>query len=282
MLNVIAEEADALAFALRPIGTAVWLSENHAFDIPIEEDSDAILAQAQAAVKGACADINIVPAANRRKRLLVADMESTIVDCECLDEMADLAGLGPRIAEITARAMRGELAFDDALRERVALLKGLPVSLLERVYNERVRLNPGAKALVSTMRAHGAYTMLVSGGFSFFTERVAHATGFDAQQGNVLLHDGTVLTGVVREPILGRDAKLHALEGTAGGLGIDAADALAVGDGANDLAMVAHAGIGVAWHAKPVVADAAAARIDYADLTALLYLQGYKDEEIVR
>ncbi len=279
VLNVIAENARALAEELRPIGEPVWLSEGRAFDIPFTDEPGAVLVRARTIA--ADADVNVVATARRRRKLLVADMDSTIISCECLDEIAALAGFGTHVAAITERAMRGEIAFEPALRERVALLKGLPVSLLERVYAERVRLNPGAKTLVATMRAHGAHTLLVSGGFTFFTSRVARDAGFDAERGNALLDDGVHLTGEVREPILGRDAKLRALEDAVAALGITCEDALAVGDGANDLGMIERAGLGVAYHAKPVVAAAAGASIAHGDLKSLLYLQGYRDEEIL-
>ncbi len=209
-------------------------------------------------------------------------MDSTIINVECLDELADMAGLKPQIAAITERAMRGELEFEAALRERVGMLKGLPLSALERTYAERVRLNPGAKSLLATMRAQGAHTMLVSGGFGFFTRRVAEAAGFHSEQGNVLVDDGSHLTGTVAEPILGREAKLAALEKAVHDLKLDFSETLAVGDGANDLAMIRKAGLGVAYHAKPVVAAAAGASVAHNDLTALLYLQGYRDDEIVK
>ena len=279
VLNVIAEDAGPLAHEMRGLGKAVWLLENRAFDIPVADDPT-ILAAARRIAGARAADINLVATAHRRKRLLVADMDSTIISCECLDELADMAGLKPQVAAITERAMRGEIEFAPALRERVALLKGLPLSALARVYDERVRLNPGARALLATMRAHGAKTLLVSGGFTFFTKRVAAAAGFDSEQANTLLDDGTKLLGAVGEPILGREAKLEALELATRSAGLDFADTLAVGDGANDLAMIKRAGLGVAYHAKPVVAEAASARIDHGDLTALLYLQGYRQDEI--
>ena len=241
----------------------------------------AALAQARKIAGARAADINLVAAERRRKKLLIADMDSTIIGCECLDELADMAGLKPQVSAITERAMSGEIEFAPALRERVALLQGLPLSALERVYDERVRLNPGAKALVATMRAHGAKTFLVSGGFTFFTQRVAAAAGFESEQANVLLDDGATLLGAVAEPILGREAKLAALEKATRAAGLDFADTLAVGDGANDLAMIGRAGLGVAYHAKPVVAAAASASITHGDLTALLYLQGYREDEIV-
>jgi phosphoserine phosphatase len=209
-------------------------------------------------------------------------MDSTIINVECLDELADMAGLKPQIAAITERAMRGELEFEAALKERVGMLKGLKLDALERTYAERVQLNPGAKSLLATMRAHGAHTMLVSGGFGYFTSRVAEAAGFHVERGNVLLDDGAALTGEVGMPILGREAKLQALEEAVASLGIGFADSLAVGDGANDLAMIRRAGLGVAYHAKPVVAQGAGAAINHNDLTALLYLQGYADSEIIR
>jgi phosphoserine phosphatase len=209
-------------------------------------------------------------------------MDSTIINVECLDELADIAGLKPEIAAITERAMRGELEFEAALRARVGMLKGLELNALEKTYAERVRLNPGAKSLLATMRAQGAHTMLVSGGFGYFTRRVAEAAGFHAERGNTLLDDGQSLTGEVGTPILGRAAKLEALEEAVARLGIDFAHSLAVGDGANDISMIQKAGLGVAYHAKPVVAAAASAAINHNDLTALLYLQGYSDDEIVR
>jgi phosphoserine phosphatase len=281
ILNVIGAAPDAFLPVLPRAGEPRRLSPA-AFDIPFAGDPLAALAAARGLAAGQALDINVVAAERRRKRLLVADMDSTIIGCECLDELADMAELKPAIAAITARAMKGEIAFEPALRQRVAMLKGLPLSALERTYNERVRLDPGAKALTATMKRHGARTLLISGGFTYFTERVAAEAGFDAHQANVLLDDGKVLTGEVVEPILGREAKLAALEREVAALGIDFADTLAVGDGANDLAMIAHAGLGVAYHAKPIVAEAAAARIDHNDLTALLYLQGYRDDEIVR
>jgi phosphoserine phosphatase len=216
---------------------------------------------------------------DRKKRLLVADMDSTIIGCECLDELADFAGVKAQVSAITERAMRGEVGFEGALRERVAMLKGLPAADLQRCFDERVRLNPGARTLVTTMAAHGARCVLVSGGFDFFTGRVAAAAGFQADQANHLFEADGRLTGRVREPILGREAKLAALRAEAADLGLDLSSSLAVGDGANDLAMIEAAGLGVAYRAKPVVAAQADVRIDHADLTALLYIQGYAASE---
>ncbi len=285
MVNVISENAGLLAAEMTErLGTTRlnWLSDNYAFDIPVLGDLKQTLAELRNIVGGVTADINVVTTASRRKRLLIADMDSTIINCECLDELADMAGLKAKISAITERAMKGEIEFAGALRERVGLLKGLPLEALERVWRERVRLNPGAKKLVATMKANGAYTLLVSGGFTFFTTRVAEAAGFDEHQSNVLIDDGKQLTGEVREPIMGREAKLAALERALTQYGLQADDALAVGDGANDLAMIQRAGLGVAYHAKPVVAAAAGASIKHNDLTALLYLQGFRDEEIVK
>ena len=278
VLNVIGKGAAPDLFKSLG-GTAAILSPDFAFDLPV--DSQAAWVEACALAKDRPLDINLVATADRRKKLLVADMDSTIINVECLDELADMAGLKPQIAAITERAMRGELEFEAALRARVGMLKGLELGALQRAYDERVRLNPGARNLLATMRAHGAHTMLVSGGFGFFTKRVAEAAGFHEERGNTLLDDGVSLTGKVGEPILGREAKLEALESGAKSLGIDLSLTMAVGDGANDLAMIQAAGIGVAYHAKPVVAAAAGAAIQHNDLTALLYLQGYSDSEIV-
>ena len=224
-------------------------------------------------------DANVVPAEGRRKRLLIADMDSTIIGVECIDELADFAGLKAEVAAITEAAMRGELDFEAALVARVGLLRGLPASVLEECYAERVRLNPGARTLVMTMTALGAETALVSGGFAFFSERVAKAAGFARHQANDLLVADGVLTGEVGRPILGRRAKLAALHALAAEAGVRAEAALAVGDGANDGDMVRAAGLGVAYHAKPALAAVADARIEHSDLTALLALQGIPEAE---
>jgi phosphoserine phosphatase len=283
VLNVIGNGAAPEFFAALGLGAPVILSRERAFDLPVGgADHAPLLAEARSLAEGLKLDINIVATAGRKKKLLVADMDSTIINVECLDELADMAGLKPQIAAITERAMRGELEFEAALRARVGMLKGLSLSALERTYAERVRLNPGAKSLLATMRANGAHTMLVSGGFGYFTARVAEAAGFHVERGNTLIDDGAALTGEVGTPILGRAAKLEALEDAAANLKLDYAETLAVGDGANDLAMIQRAGLGVAYHAKPVVAAAAGAAIDHNDLTALLYLQGYSDREIIK
>jgi phosphoserine phosphatase len=253
-----------------------------ALDVAVEAESEpAVREAAEAALAGRPVDLCVQPGSGRRKRLLVADMDSTIINVECLDELADFAGLKPHIAAITERAMRGELAFETALRERVALLRGLAATALQQAYDERVRLNPGARTLVRTMAAAGARCVLVSGGFTFFTGRVAEAAGFHANRANVLEQDAGALTGQVREPILGREAKLAALLEEAAALDLPLSAALAVGDGANDLAMIEAAGLGVAYRAKPIVAAQANARVDHADLTALLHFQGYAEDEFV-
>ncbi|MBS0280865.1 MAG: phosphoserine phosphatase SerB, partial [Proteobacteria bacterium] len=255
VLNVIGDGAAPELFAALGLGKPQILSPGRAFDLPVAtQDREPLLAAARGFAEGLKLDINVVATAQRKKKLLIADMDSTIINVECLDELADMAGLKPQIAAITERAMRGELEFEAALRERVGMLKGLKLDALERTYTERVRLNPGARHLLATMRAHGAHTMLVSGGFGFFTRRVAEAAGFHVERGNTLLDDGVALTGDVGTPILGRQAKLEALEEAASNLKLDFAETLAVGDGANDLAMIQRAGMGVAYHAKPVVA----------------------------
>lgn len=232
-------------------------------------------------MEGMRLDYCLQPVEGRRKRLLIADMDSTIINVECVDELADFAGVKAEVSAITERAMRGELDFEAALRQRVAMLKGLPLADLQRTYDERVRLNPGARTLVRTMTAHGAKAFLVSGGFSYFTSRVAEAAGFDANRANTLIEAGDVLAGSVADPILGREAKLAALTEEAANLGIPLSATLAVGDGANDLAMIAASGLGVAYRAKPIVAAQAHAKVDHADLTALLYFQGYSQAEFV-
>ena len=244
-------------------------------------DMASVRAALQAPMADQKLDWCLQPVAHRRKKLLIADMDSTIINVECLDELADFSGLKAEISAITERAMRGELDFEAALRERVGMLKGLPVSALQRAYDERVRLNPGARTLVRTMAANGARCVLVSGGFSFFTSRVAQAALFHAHRGNTLLEADGLLTGQVGEPILGREAKLAALNEEANARQIPLSETLAVGDGANDLAMIEAAGLGVAYRAKPVVAAQADARVDHADLTALLYFQGYSQDAFV-
>ena len=253
-----------------------------ALDLIVEaEDVLALRALVDHGLKDMPVDHCVQVAQGRRKRLLVADMDSTIIGCECLDELADFAGVKDAVSAITERAMRGELDFEAALRERVAMLKGLPVSALQTCYDERVRLNAGAKTLISTMAASGARCLLVSGGFTFFTARVAAAAGFAEDRANRLIEAQGCLTGAVAEPILGKAAKLATLEQEARALGLDISQTVAIGDGANDLAMIEAAGLGIAYRAKPIVAARAHARIDHSDLTALLYFQGYTQDAFV-
>jgi phosphoserine phosphatase len=286
VLTLVARDFDALQEALppaleavagagRPVIDTQILGEGAADIFTEGEDPAPLRLLTARALERLSVDFCVQPAEGRRKALLVADMDSTIIGCECLDELADFAGVKDRVASITERAMAGNIDFADALRERVALLAGLELAALHQTYETRVRLNPGAATLARTMAAHGARCVLVSGGFQFFTERVARDAGFAAHRANSLLDDGLRLTGAVAEPILGREAKLVALieEAAALGVGLDAA--LAVGDGANDLAMIEAAGLGVAYRAKPIVAERADARLDFADLSALLYFQGY-------
>ena len=272
-LAITARVRDAVAG-----GDPIILSSDEAVDIPVPAFPD--MHAVCAALDGAPIDAIATPAESRRKALLIADMDSTIVTGETLDELADFAGIKDRIAAITARAMNGELDFKAALRERVAMLRGLSVDALEKTW-QRVRLTEGARELVATMRAHGAYTALVSGGFTFFTARVAQLAGFDMHRSNVLLDDGAALIGRVAEPILDRDTKLDTLTRLAAERGLPMSATLAVGDGANDLDMLRAAGLGVAFRAKPIVAAEARARVDHTSLRALLFAQGYRRDEIV-
>lgn len=257
-----------------------WLAPGIAaeFDIAaIPDDIDQVWSDLQ--VIGI--DMVIQPAEGRRKKVLLADMDSTMIDQECIDELADFAGVGPRVADITARAMNGELDFHEALIERVSLLAGLDEGVIQKVLDSRITLASGGRELVATMRAHGAHAALVSGGFTAFTTAVADQLGFDEHRANVLLADGGVLTGHVALPVLGREAKIEALERITERFGLSPQDVMAVGDGANDLGMIQLAGSGVALHAKPAVAAQARIRINHGDLTALLYLQGYAQADFV-
>jgi len=267
-------------------GAPAWLDPGVALDIPFippeGNDNRITAATLRGALRGARIDVVVQQAAGRRKRLLLADMDSTMIGQECVDELADFVGHKARVAAITERAMRGEVEFAPALRERVALLAGLPAGVVGEVIAKRITLTPGARTLVRTMRRHGAYTCLVSGGFTVFTARIAALIGFDENRGNQLVvgEDGRFL-GTVAEPVLGRHAKLETLKELRRKLGLARHETLVVGDGVNDLTMIGDAGLGVAFRAKPLVAEAAAARIDHGDLTALLYAQGYRRDEFV-
>jgi len=271
----------AIAIAVGVLATAQdarVLDPGIAVDIPFTPsgaDDKAIAQRLRAALGDLPIDVIVQPLAGRRKRLFVADMDSTMIGQECIDELADYVGLKAHVAAITERTMRGEIAFEPALRERVALLKGLPIAVVEEVIEKRITLTPGGRALVATMRRNGGTTCLVSGGFTLFTGRIARMIGFDENRGNTLILEDGKLAGRVEEPVLGREAKLATLVELRERLKLAPSETLAAGDGANDLAMIEAAGLGVAYHAKPMVADAAHARIDHGDLTALLYLQGF-------
>jgi phosphoserine phosphatase len=282
----LTDDVVARARAALPQTTDIhWLDPGVAVDIEFipqgPADQRQLSDHLRAALAAAPLDLAVQPLAQRRKKLLLADMDSTMIGQECIDELADMVGLKDHVSAITERAMRGEIAFEPALRERVALLKGLPLSVIDEVIANRITLMRGARALIGTMRAHGAHTVLVSGGFSLFTRSVAGLIGFDENHANTLLIEDGKLTGTVDEPILGREAKLDTLLEVARYLNLPLAETIAVGDGANDLAMIGRAGLGVAYRAKPAVAAAAHVRIDHGDLTALLYLQGYRRAEFV-
>ena len=263
-------------------GEINWLAQGIACEIVAPSDPKPV-ETARDVLGPVPVDVGLVPLANRRKQLLVADMDSTMIEQECIDELADALGIKPQVAEITDRAMRGELDFKQALDTRVALLQGLERRVVEEIRRERITLAPGGRALVHTMKAFGAHTVLVSGGFTLFAEYFAKRIGFDAFAANVLEFDAEDrLTGKVLEPIVDKTTKLSRLVSEANERDIPMARTMAVGDGANDLDMILAAGLGVAAHAKPVVAEQAAVQIDHSDLTALLYLQGYTDEDIVR
>ena len=275
----IADARDRLSAAGCAPGETVWLDMDVACDVIFAASP----ADARAALEGAIAGVDVIvqPREGREKQLLISDMDSTMITVECIDELADYAGLREEISGVTERAMRGELDFEAALDGRVALLKGLDVHTLETCLNERVTLMPGAKTLVRTMRARGAYTLLVSGGFTHFADPVAAQIGFDDALSNILDIDGAALSGTVSRPIVGAEAKREALERALSARGLTADRALAVGDGANDIPMLQAAGLGIAYHAQEKAAAAADARIVHGDLTTLLYAQGIKCKDWV-
>jgi len=260
-----------------------WLADGIACDIVLADGSDRRAAEANllAVIANSPIDLVIQEQETRRKKLLIADMDSTMIGQECIDELAAEVGLKEKVAAITARAMNGEIAFEPALRERVALLKGLPISVVDEVIAKRITLTPGGLELIATMKSKGYYTALVSGGFTVFTSRIAATLGFDENRANLLLEEDGLLSGHVAEPILGKQAKVDALNDIATRLGISPEEAIAVGDGANDLGMLHLAGSGVALHAKPAVAAEADMQINHGDLTALLYIQGYRKTDFV-
>ncbi len=256
------------------------LAANKAYECELPENviaDDIIEALQEADIQ---ADICVQASGGRKKKLLICDMDSTLIGQECIDELADFAGVKDRVSAITERAMRGEIGFEGALTERVNLLKNLDISVLEKCFEERITLNEGARVLCQTMKANGAKTVIVSGGFTFFTGRVAQACGFDAHQANTLIEADGKLTGTVGMPILGREAKLEAMNAHSLELG-GSSQAIAIGDGANDLAMVTAAGLGIAFYAKPLVAAQAHCAINHTDLTTALYFQGYSEDEFV-
>lgn len=260
-----------------------WLADGIACDIALHGNQD--ITSAESALRSLIAeapiDVVVQQTETRRKQFLIADMDSTMIGQECIDELADVVGLKDKVATITARAMNGEIAFEPALRERVALLKGLPITVVDDVIAKRITLTSGGRELIATMKAKGYHSALVSGGFTVFTSRIAAMLGFDENRANILIEKDGILTGEVAEPILGKQAKIDALEEIAAKLGITPDDVIAVGDGANDLGMLGIAGSGVALHAKPTVAAQAKMRIDHGDLSALLYIQGYRKSDFV-
>ncbi|MEH6691068.1 MAG: phosphoserine phosphatase SerB [Pseudorhizobium pelagicum] len=280
---VLASSVGEAAAAAVEASGLYWLADGIACDIVLRDGADLTAAEValRAATLGLPVDLVIQDADTRRKKFLIADMDSTMIGQECIDELADVVGLKDKVSSITARAMNGEIAFEPALRERVALLKGLPLSVVDDVIAKRITLTSGGPELVATMRAKGFYTALVSGGFTVFTDPIAARLCFDENRANILLAEDGILTGEVAEPILGKQAKVDAVVDICAKLGIASDDVIAVGDGANDLGMIKLAGTGVALHAKPAVAAEARVRIDHGDLTALLYLQGYRKSDFV-
>ena len=279
----MADAIPAAAAAAVSASGVDWLAEGVACDLELPEGTTVEEARGvlSAALAGTPIDHAVQEAGSRRKKLLLADMDSTMIQQECVDELAAEAGIGAQVAAITARAMNGDIAFEPALRERVGLLKGLPLAVIDKVLQQRIIAMPGGRILIATMKAHGAYTVLVSGGFTHFTGPVAAMIGFDEHRANVLIEEDGMLAGTVVEPVLGRQAKIDALQEISARLGLRLEETMAVGDGANDLGMLQLAGSGVALHAKPVVAAEADIRVDHGDLTALLYIQGYRQSDFV-
>ena len=261
----------------------VWLGKNEACDLFFDSRLAAIklAEQARNATLGTMLDVVCMPVAGRRKKLLICDMDSTLINQECIDELADAFGVGPRIREITKDVVVGKISFSDALRQRVALMKGLDYSQLEKVYEDRISLKEGARTLIQTMRQHGTYCILVSGGFDFFARRIAERIGFHDHQANELVIEHGKLTGEVCEPILGRTAKLETLNKLCENRNLKPSDVLAVGDGANDIKMIKAAGLGVAFHGTDALKKQANARIDHGDLATLLYIQGFNKSQFV-
>ncbi len=282
LVPAVIDSARSAIFAIGgKTGDVDWLSEGTACDLPTETiDLRAAVRAVQAAIDGSPIDVVGQEINHRRKKLLVADMDSTIIQQECIDEIADFVGCRAEVSAITERAMKGEMDFPEAVRARASMFAGLEAEVIERAYRERITLTPGAESLVRVMRRNGAVTALVSGGFTQFTRRVAARTGFDHHHGNELEIEAGKLTGRAVEPIKGGEAKVQLLEHYCRELGITSAQALAVGDGANDIPMIKVAGLGVAFHGKPSVTAAAAAQIKFSDLTALLFVQGFRESEI--
>ncbi|MCH8155650.1 MAG: phosphoserine phosphatase SerB [Proteobacteria bacterium] len=268
---------------LATTGETDWLAEREACDLFIDSPLSAveIAEQARDALSGTAIDTVCTSIEGRRRKLLISDMDSTVIDQECIDELGDAIGVGSQIREITAAVVNGDISFSDALRKRLALMIGMDRRLLKSVYEERISLKAGARTLVQTMRHHGAFCILVSGGFSYFTRRIAERIGFHDHQGNELAFADGKLTGEVLEPILGRSAKLNTLRSLCDEKGLEPSDVLAVGDGANDIKMIEAAGLGVAFHGSDSLKKRANARIDHGDLTALLYIQGFRKSEFV-
>jgi len=278
--TLVLKNPDSARLQLAQKAMGLTVSKVLSKDKAVEGQSEMVTSQDGAKALDAAgieADICVMPVKGRRKSLLICDMDSTLIGQECIDELADFAGVKDRVSAITERAMRGEIGFEGALRERVGLLKGLPLETLQRCFDTRIELNDGARTLCQTMKANGAKTVIVSGGFTFFSGRVAKACGFEHHQANILLETGDTLSGTVADPILGREAKLEAMQSHIA----DTSDAIAIGDGANDLAMITAAGLGLAFYAKPAVAEAAHSAIRFTDLRTALYYQGFSDENFV-